>query len=103
MTADTRPVPADRITPVRRPGVAAPSGRRRRLTPLWLLLPTAAVLVPLFAYPIWQLGLLSVLDFRQAQVSGGQPTRFVGADNYATLFGDPRFWSVLWATVRDYR
>ncbi|WP_327003597.1 sugar ABC transporter permease [Dactylosporangium sp. NBC_01737] len=64
-----------------------------------MLLPAAAVLVPLFVYPIYQLGLLSVLDFRQAQVSGGQPTRFVGADNYAALFGAGQFWSVLLATV----
>ncbi|MEV6629557.1 sugar ABC transporter permease [Actinoplanes sp. NPDC051470] len=71
----------------------------RRFTPLWLLLPAAVVLVPLFAYPVWQLGLISALDFRQAQVSGGRPTRFVGGDNYAALFTDPRFWSVLGATV----
>ncbi|BCJ55708.1 sugar transporter [Actinoplanes sp. NBRC 14428] len=77
----------------------APPRRRRGLTPLWLLLPTAVVLGVLFVYPMWQLGLLSVLDFRQAQVSGGQPTRFLGAENYTRLFGDPRFWSVLTATV----
>ncbi|PZG01939.1 sugar transporter [Micromonospora deserti] len=82
----------------------APAGRRTRLrmrrrTPLWLLIPAAAVLLPLFVYPIYQLGLLSVLDFRQAQVSGGQPTRFVGLDNYLTLLRDGKFWSVLLATV----
>lgn len=33
--------------------------RRQRLTPLWLLLPALAVLVPMFAYPLYQLGLLS--------------------------------------------
>jgi N,N'-diacetylchitobiose transport system permease protein len=71
----------------------------RRFTPLWMLLPAAVVLVPLFAYPIWQLGLISALDLTQAQVSGGRPTRFVGAGNYTALFADPRFWSVLGATV----
>jgi N,N'-diacetylchitobiose transport system permease protein len=76
-----------------------PRPRRRRWAPVWLLIPAAVVLVPLFVYPLYQLGLLSVLDFRQAQVSGGQPTRYVGGDNYSTLFGDPRFWSVLWATL----
>jgi N,N'-diacetylchitobiose transport system permease protein len=73
--------------------------RRRVWTPLWLLLPAAVVLGTLFVYPMWQLGLLSVLDFRQAQVSGGQPTRFVGLSNYTQLLGDARFWSVLGATV----
>ena len=79
---------------------AVPGGRRRRRwTPLWLLLPAAAVLGPLFAYPIGQLGLISLLDLRQAQVSGGEPTSFVGAGNYRELAADPRFWSVLSATV----
>ncbi|GAA2538025.1 sugar ABC transporter permease [Winogradskya consettensis] len=72
---------------------------RQRFTPLWLLLPAAVVLGGLFLYPMYQLGLISVLDFRQAQVSGGQPTRFVGLDNYVQLFTDPQFWSVLLATV----
>jgi len=90
--------------PRRRPGrehAPAPAGprQRERRTPLWLLLPAAGVLGPLFAYPIYQLGLLSVLDFRQAQVSGGEPIRFVGGDNYATLLRDGQFWSVLTATV----
>jgi len=73
--------------------------RRRRRVPLWLLLPAAAVLLPLFAYPLYQLGLLSVLDFGQEQVSGGQPTRFVGFDNYAALLGSARFWEVFGQTV----
>jgi len=67
----------------------------KRFTPLWLLVPAAVVLLPLFAYPIYQLGLLSVLDFRQAQVSGGRPARFVGLGNYTDLLAQPRFWSVL--------
>jgi N,N'-diacetylchitobiose transport system permease protein len=70
-----------------------------RRTPLWLLLPALVVLGALFAYPMYQLGLLSVLDFRQAQVSGGQPTHFIGFANYSTLLGDSQFWSVLLATV----
>ncbi|MEV8506004.1 sugar ABC transporter permease [Actinoplanes sp. NPDC051475] len=78
---------------------AAPPRRRRGRTPLWLLLPATVVLGTLFVYPMWQLGLLSVLDFRQAQVSGGEPTRFIGTENYARLLGDPQFWSVLNATV----
>ena len=97
------PVLADPDARVRRPPARRGRSRswraRDRRTPLWLLLPAAAVLLPLFAYPIYQLGLLSVLDFRQAQVSGGAPTRFVGFDNYATLLGDGQFWSVLLATV----
>ncbi|MFI0419247.1 carbohydrate ABC transporter permease [Spongiactinospora sp. 9N601] len=73
--------------------------RRGRGRPLLYLLPAAAVLVPLFGYPIYMLGLLSVFDYRQAQVSGGEPTRFIGLGNYATLFGDERFWSILLQTL----
>ncbi|WP_329084678.1 carbohydrate ABC transporter permease [Streptosporangium sp. NBC_01469] len=71
----------------------------RGLRPWLYLLPSAAVLLPLFGYPIYMLGLLSVFDYRQAQVSGGEPTRFIGFENYATLLGDQRFWSVLAQTV----
>ena len=80
-------------------GGRARSRKKRQFAPLWMLLPAVAVLVPLFVYPIYQLGLLSVLDFRQAQVSGGQPTRFIGLDNYTELMSAPKFWSVLWATL----
>lgn len=80
-------------------GVTVRPRRRRVLTPLWLLLPALAVLVPLFAYPLYQLGLLSMFDYGQAQVSGGEPVRFVGAGNYADLIGDPTFWTVLGQTV----
>ncbi|MEO3747095.1 sugar ABC transporter permease [Plantactinospora sp. B5E13] len=73
--------------------------RRRRLTPLWLLLPAFAVLVPMFAYPLYQLGLLSLFEYGQPQVSGGVPARFLGVGNYRTLVADPTFWTVLGQTV----
>ncbi|MFI7418895.1 carbohydrate ABC transporter permease [Nonomuraea sp. NPDC049684] len=71
----------------------------RRGRPWLYLLPAAAVLVPVFGYPVYMLGLLSVFDYRQAQVSGGQPSTFVGFGNYAALLGDRRFWEVLAQTV----
>ncbi|MGN9838912.1 carbohydrate ABC transporter permease [Nonomuraea sp. H19] len=73
--------------------------RRGRARPWLYLLPAAAVLVPMFGYPVYMLGLLSVFDYRQAQVSGGQPSTFVGFGNYAALLGDTRFWEVLAQTV----
>ncbi|RCG28295.1 sugar ABC transporter permease [Sphaerisporangium album] len=83
------------------PSTRAGTPPRRRGGPRpWLyLLPSAAVLVPLLGYPVYMLGLLSVFDYRQAQVSGGEPTRFIGLANYAALAGDGRFWSVLGQTV----
>ncbi|ROT33375.1 sugar ABC transporter permease [Micromonospora sp. HM5-17] len=53
----------------------------------------------MFAYPLYQLGLLSLFDYGQPQVSGGEPARFLGAGNYRTLVADPAFWTVLGQTV----
>lgn len=68
-------------------------------TPWLYLAPALAVLGGLLVYPIYQLGLISFLEYTQAQVSGGEPTTFEGFGNYATLFADEQFWQVLLATV----
>ncbi|GAA3052959.1 sugar ABC transporter permease [Kitasatospora albolonga] len=73
--------------------------RKRVLTPIGLLLPAALVLLPLFGYPLYQLGLLSVLDFGQPQASGGVPAAFVGLANYTELLGKSQFWEVLVQTL----
>lgn len=83
-------------TPRRRP--ASPA-RRSGWTPWLYLLPALVLLGGLLVYPIYQLGLISFLEYTQAQVSGGEPTTFKGFGNYATLFGDSQFWQVLLATV----
>ncbi|MFD0263382.1 carbohydrate ABC transporter permease [Kitasatospora indigofera] len=101
MSAPTTTAPAASAPPVGRRRGAGPAAppRGRRRTPLLLLLPAAVILIPLVAYPIYQLGLLSVLDFGQAQASGGVPTRFVGLDNYRGILTDQQFWTVLAQTV----
>ncbi|MER7582922.1 sugar ABC transporter permease [Kitasatospora sp. NPDC097691] len=102
MSASTTTAPPVPPSPQRRRGgrtPAAPPGGRRRRPPLLLLLPATVILIPLVAYPIYQLGLLSVLDFGQAQASGGAPTSFVGLGNYAKILADDQFWSVLLQTV----
>ncbi|UUU22512.1 carbohydrate ABC transporter permease [Streptomyces sp. DSM 40750] len=68
-------------------------------TPWLYLLPALVVLGGLLVYPVYQLGLISLLEYTQAQVSGGEPTSFQGFGNYAELFGDAEFWRVLLATV----
>src|SRR4051794_11109983 len=85
-----------------RNGVPAPRRAYRkpgRWTPWLYLTPALVILGGLLVYPIYQLGLISFLRYTQAQVSGGQPTAFVGFDNYATLFRDGQFWQVLFTTV----
>ncbi|WP_328315187.1 sugar ABC transporter permease [Streptomyces sp. NBC_00442] len=87
--------------PSRRPrgGARGRALRGAGWTPWLYLAPALAVLGALLVYPVCQLGLISFLQYTQAQVSGGEPTRFQGLDNYATLFSDSQFWSVLLATL----
>ncbi|MGV9267762.1 carbohydrate ABC transporter permease [Kitasatospora sp. NPDC003701] len=102
MSAPTTTAPAPPTSPSGRrrgTGPAAPPRGRRRRPPLLLLLPAAIIMIPLVAYPIYQLGLLSVLDFGQAQASGGVPTSFVGFGNYEKILSDGQFWSVLTQTI----
>ncbi|MFE2186698.1 carbohydrate ABC transporter permease [Streptomyces sp. NPDC003442] len=89
-----------------RPGSTVPAGRRsgkgaRRgtWTPWLYLAPALIVLGGLLVYPIYQLGLISFLEYTQAQVSGGEATTFQGFANYAELFGDGEFWNVAVATL----
>ncbi|NEC48574.1 sugar ABC transporter permease [Actinospica acidiphila] len=78
----------------------APRPRRGPSRTPWLYLaPALVVLGGLLAYPIYQLGLISVFHYTQAQVSGGEPTTFEGFGNYSRLFSDGQFWEVLLATV----
>ncbi|MFD5324307.1 carbohydrate ABC transporter permease [Streptomyces sp. NPDC127092] len=86
-----------------RPPRHAPRRTARRTgsarTPWLYLLPALAVLGGLLVYPLYQLGLISFLEYTQAQVSGGRPTSFRGLGNYTALFSDPQFRQVLLATV----
>ncbi|MER7412320.1 MULTISPECIES: carbohydrate ABC transporter permease [Streptomyces] len=97
------PAPPPPAEPRPRPRTGAPRTGPRRLqgrwTPWLYLAPALVVLGGLLVYPIYQLGLISFLEYTQAQVSGGEPTSFRGIDNYTALFGDAQFWSVLLATV----
>ncbi|MFI0911945.1 carbohydrate ABC transporter permease [Streptomyces abikoensis] len=66
----------------------------------WLYLaPALVVLGGLLVYPVYELGLISFLEYTQAQVSGGEPTGFQGLGNYRALFADDRFRQVLLTTV----
>ncbi|MET9652732.1 sugar ABC transporter permease [Streptomyces sp. NPDC006460] len=96
------PVPGPRKGsggPAGRPRTTAGPRSRSGWTPWLYLLPALVVLGGLLVYPIYQLGLISFLEYTQAQVSGGAPTSFQGFGNYTALFSDPQFWQVLLATV----
>ncbi len=85
---------APRRTPGR-PGVAgriAATIRRYRLTPYLLLVPSAAAIGLVLVWPTVQIGLFSLQNYGLAQVTGTQPTQWVGAGNYSTVLADPEFW-----------
>ncbi|MFE7130776.1 carbohydrate ABC transporter permease [Streptomyces sp. NPDC057638] len=89
-----------KAAPAAPPGRDAPSSRKRgNWTPWLYLLPALVFLAALLVYPIYQLGLISTLEYTQAQVSGGEPTTFKGFGNYQELFSDQQFWEVLLATL----
>ncbi|MDT0450543.1 carbohydrate ABC transporter permease [Streptomyces hesseae] len=72
---------------------------RTRGIPWLYLAPALVVLGGLLVHPVYELGLISFLEYTQAQVSGGEPTSFQGLDNYRALFADGQFRQVLLTTV----
>jgi len=87
--------PGGRSAPGRPGGAAAGLGRllrRRRLAPYLLLLPSVIAIGLVLVWPTLQIGLLSFQIYGLPQVSGAQPTQWVGLGNYAAILRDPEFW-----------
>jgi N,N'-diacetylchitobiose transport system permease protein len=68
--------------------------RRSRLLPYALLVPALAALAAGLGYPLVRLVVMSTQEFGLRQQFGA-PAPYVGADNFAAIFGDPYFWDVL--------
>jgi N,N'-diacetylchitobiose transport system permease protein len=66
--------------------------RRHRLAPYLLLLPSAAAIGLVLVWPTLQIGVLSLQNYGLPQVTGAQPSRWVGLGNYAEILRDPEFW-----------
>lgn len=94
LEVDTAVVPP-RMAPPARPPRAK---RRTAALPLLLLAPATAVVAAIIGWPLVQLLLLSFQEFGRAQVFG-QPSTWIGLQNYASVLADPDFWAVLWRTV----
>ncbi|MFI9200034.1 carbohydrate ABC transporter permease [Streptomyces sp. NPDC053048] len=88
-----------RGTAISAPSATVRGGGRGSWTPWLYLAPALAVVGTLLLYPVHQLGLISFLEYTQAQVSGGEPTAFRGLANYREILGDEQFRQVLLATV----
>jgi N,N'-diacetylchitobiose transport system permease protein len=90
----TAPLPA--LPGGRRPGrsLRRGGGSRGGLLPYALLVPALVALGVGLGYPLVRLAVMSTQEFGMAQQFGA-PAPYVGGDNFAEIFGDPVFWSVL--------
>lgn len=68
---------------------------RGRMLPYWLLVPALAALGLGMGYPLYRLGVMSVQEYGRRQHFGTEPPDWVGLDNFADIFGDDYFWTVL--------
>lgn len=106
---------AKQAGPASTPVLAGPNGRwshlppsvrrlrwrapRRRLVPYLLLLPSAVAIGGMLVWPAIQLAVYSFQDYGLPQVTGAEPTQWVGFGNFRLILTDPEFWSSLRISV----
>ena len=66
--------------------------RRHRLAPYLLLIPATIIIGWLVLWPSIQVALYSFQDYGLTQITGVEPTQWVGFSNYSQIFADPEFW-----------
>ena len=66
--------------------------RRHKLAPYLLLIPATAVIGWLVLWPSIQVALYSFQSYGLMQITGVDPTQWVGFSNYSQIFADPEFW-----------
>jgi ABC-type sugar transport system permease subunit len=66
--------------------------RRHRLAPYLLLLPSAAAIGLVLVWPTFQIGVFSLQTYGLPQVTGAQPTQWIGLGNYTAVLTDAEFW-----------
>ncbi len=88
------------------PGGAAPRGtsaaafvRRHKLAPYLLLAPGLAGIAVVLLWPLIQVAVYSFQNYGLPQITGAQPTQWVGMGNFSTTFADSEFWLSLRTTV----
>jgi N,N'-diacetylchitobiose transport system permease protein len=73
--------------------------RRHRLAPFLLIAPALAGIALVLLWPLVQVVIYSFQNFGLPQITGAEPTQWVGLSNFTTTFGDPEFWLSLRITV----
>ncbi len=71
---------------------------KRTLTPYLFVSPAMLLLVAFGIFPILVAAVISTTNMNISGFVRPQNIKFVGADNYVTLFNDPSFWQALWNT-----
>lgn len=72
---------------------------RRRLVPYMLLVPSAVAIGLMLVWPAIQLALYSFQNYGLPQVTGAQPTQWIGLGNFRQVLSDSEFWSSLRISV----
>jgi len=73
--------------------------RRHKLAPYLLLAPGLAGIALVLLWPLVQVALFSFQNYGLPQITGAEPTQWLGLGNFSTTFADPVFWLSLRTTV----
>ncbi|HZY03311.1 MAG TPA: sugar ABC transporter permease [Anaeromyxobacteraceae bacterium] len=79
-----------------RAGAPSPLARQRRRAAWLFVLPVLLVLAAVAGWPLLR---TVYFAFTDATLSGLEPYRVIGADNFAALARDPDWWRAVWNTV----
>ena len=71
---------------------------KRTLTPYLFVSPAMLLLVAFGIFPILVAAVISTTDMNISGFVRPQNIKFIGLENYVTLFNDPKFWQALWNT-----
>jgi N,N'-diacetylchitobiose transport system permease protein len=73
--------------------------RRHKLAPYLLLAPGLAGIALVLLWPLIQVGMYAFQNYGLPQITGAEPTQWVGLGNFSTTFADSEFWLSLRTTV----
>ena len=73
--------------------------RRHKLAPYLMLAPALAGIAAVLLWPLIQVAVYSFQNYGLPQITGAQPTQWVGLSNFTTTFADSEFWLSLRLTA----
>jgi ABC-type sugar transport system permease subunit len=73
--------------------------RRHKLGPYLMLAPALAGIAAVLLWPLIQVAVYSFQNYGLPQITGAEPTQWVGLSNFTTTFADSEFWLSLRITV----